>query len=377
MKNLLQRIPNSSGKQLILLLAVWMLIQIAVGFTLGIRPNLESLKYIREANNLLETGSFSAPRFIFYGFTTFVIAIGFKIGVGFPFVVALQLLWNLAALICWFFALSKTEKTKGAAFITALVLMFCIPYQTWNFYLYTESFFYSNTLLFFAACIHFQKRLTTSGIILQLFVLAFAIVSRPLGILLLPCWLLYIMIQIQSKRGRALFTIALATGGGISLFIINTILSTISDWSVLRPFAEGHVICDMPGNKTLDLGGISKGAPLIQLCTYLLNYPGHFIILASERIFAFFFLIRSYYSNAHNFFLIFMSLILYIPLIPQLVKRKMHDPTFYLSFVITIFFATTIAFQCDDYHNRFYLTLVPMLLHVGLFRAINSTKPIK
>lgn len=376
MRTILQRILVSQSWQLSVLLIAWILTQLVLGLNLGIRPELESLKYIREARNLLETGSFSAPRFMFYGFTSSIIAIGFKTGLGFPLVVALQLLWNLAASISLFYALGKIEKIKGAALITTLILVFCIPYQTWNFYLYTESFFYSNTLLFFAACTYFQKHISTKGILAQFVALSMAIFSRPLGILLLPCWLFFLMMQIPSRKGRNWFIIALLSGGLISTFVINTILSTISDWSVLRPFAEGHIICDMPGSQSIDLSSIDKGTPLEQLWEYVTTYPGHLISLASKRLSAFFLLARPYYSSLHNAVLLLLVVLLYIPPILQLFKTKTWSSLTYLSCAIIAVFTITVALQCDDYHNRFHNTLIPVWLTVGLFGQINGSKKL-
>jgi hypothetical protein len=281
---------------------------------------------------------------------------------------------NVLSVIFFFKALSRIQKNRHTAFITALLLVACIPYHLWNVYLYTESIFYSFTLLFFSACLYFQK-LSISKILLQGFFLCGAILSRPLGVLLLPCWIIYLIVTVEDKKIRTgLYLISLGSAVIFSL-ITNTILQHIQGWEILQPAEKGYIICDVPSTDAMDLGKFKNRAPLLQVSSYILQHPMHFAELAAKRLKAFLLLTREYYSNIHNLGLLLLAGILYIPFIANIFLGKLtihQRPGWLLSIALVSFFSIAIMVQCDDYHNRFHHALIPVFLYAGIFRFLDK-----
>lgn len=363
---------TSKRNQIILLLIIWATVQLYLYFSTGIQPVLESLKYIGAAEHLLNTGSLPEKRYFFYLTTTLTIAACLKTGVGFTGVVIIQLLFNLLASLSFYNALHRLQNQSMSAFITTLLLLLCLPYQIWNFYLYTESLFYSFTLLFFSSCL--RQHLKISLIALQFMLLSLAVLSRPLGILLLPCWTLFLIAQAPKKIRLYLFGALLLTGI-VVIFVVNLILGNISDWQVLKPAEYHYIICDIPTGITLLPDTIKSQPPLSQLFLYIKSYPAQFLSLALKRLNAFFFLTRPYYSPLHNVYLVFFCATLYIPIFFYLcliITKKFNNiKGIYISLLIILFFSLAICLQCDDYHNRFHHALIPVFLFLGSFKFLD------
>lgn len=368
----------SCRNQLIVIVLAWLIVQITLFILTGIKPVLESLKYINAAKQLITTGTLPEIRYLFYLSTTLVIAFCLQLKLGYVGVVFFQLIINFLATIHFYHALKKVQRHSFSALITTLLLILCIPYQSWNFYLYTESLFYSFTLLFFASCIS-TKIMTAKTIFIQFTWLLFAIISRPLGILFLPCWLLF-LINKSKRQTKPYLIIGLFIGSAFFLFIANLILGNIRDWQILKPAEFNYIICDIPTDSKNDLQHLKDKTPIVQLVRYVIAYPTDFIRLVVERLAAFYLLVRSYYSKFHNLYLLFLCCILYVPIVINAFnnfKRKTYFKNLYLSSLILLMFTFAISLQCDDYHNRFHHTLIPVFAYCGLFYLLDDKLLLK
>ena len=351
---------------------MWVATQTGLFFFFGINSDLESLKYIRAAENLLQNGHFPEVRYFFYLTTTLVIALGLKTGAGFTGVVIIQLIINFIATFRFYFALKHLEKKRFSAFITTLLLVTFFPYQAWNYYLFTESLFYSSALLFFASCLMYTT-ITRKAIAVQLLFLVLTIISRPLGIVFLPCWILFI--ARKQKINFALFLTLFVSAAVVAVVVCNIILGNIGDWEILKPAEYGYIICDIPSRAYMSLSPFKQHSPLLQLWLFVINYPSYFLQLTVDRLQAFFFLIRSYYSASHNLYLAAYAAIFLAPAVVNLFlyrKKIFTTATSLLSFLIVAAFSTAIMLQCDDYHNRFHHAIIPVFLYCGAFLLLEK-----
>jgi hypothetical protein len=167
----------------------------------------------------------------------------------------------------------------------------------------------------------------------------------------------------------AYLIIASVASSIIFIFISNFILGNIKDWNILMPAEYNQVICDMPVGNTLNLHYLKSKPPVVQLLSYISIYPQKFGTLALQRLYFFFFLIRPYYSKFHNIYLCLLSLILYIPLAVNFILpkcKRMFSTALYPISVIVVF-CIAVSLQCDDYHNRFHHTIIPIFLYCGTF----------
>lgn len=352
------------------IVVTWTAAQLISWVIFGIVTELEGLKYIHAADYLLQNGSFPETRYWFYSVTTGLIALSKLLHTGYWPVFFLQLTYSLTAHLVFYKSLkSLSTEQDQAPLLTTLLLCCILPYQRWNLTLYTESVFYSSVLLFFASCILFQK-ISFKNSTIQLLLLLLVILSRPLGILLLIPWIVYLFLR--SPAGyRLYFLILIAAGGIILLTVSNLILSSIGDWNILAPFQEGYIICDLSSSDTIKLHSNPEATPLQQLFLYLQQHPGHFLRMSFKKTAAFFLLVRPYYSTFHNLALYLLAGLLYLPVLIVLLKKKFNTLSITALSIVLIVWSAVIL-QCDDYHSRFHLMLIPIFLFLGVFRLLQS-----
>src|SRR5688572_9922136 len=103
------RIQNllSGRKGFFMVLFVWLLAELVWYMVFGVLYQLESRKYINEANYLLKHHSLSQQRFLFYLPTILVIAFSFTVKAGLTGALIILLLYNLFAYYRFFLALKK------------------------------------------------------------------------------------------------------------------------------------------------------------------------------------------------------------------------------------------------------------------------------
>jgi hypothetical protein len=329
----------------------------------GVVTELEAAKYIEEAHRYIDTGAFSAPRFYFYSATIFIMAFAIKIHIGMFGAFIVQALLNLFAYIIFYKALTKIFQSPFTPILIIFYLLAFSPYQSWVVFLYTESIFFSSILILISVLILYKPDSLKNTLFIGL-ALFFTLISRPLGILLGVGVYLYFFYNANKK-----WKIFIACGSVVMIalgyFFINTIFSSIHDWHITQAFEEESIICDLPAKQPyqkLDL--VKTGSPVYQLWYYLTHNFYHFLRFAGIKLQYFFLMTRNYYSSIHNFFLLLNALPVYLLALGSFFIKKQYFSKGIIAFlVITILvYAATIVFQCDDYHNRFILSIYPFFV---------------
>lgn len=330
----------------------------------GIVSDLEASKYINEAKLLIKNGSFSASRYWFYSITIFIIAIALKLKIGLTGAFVLQALLNLFSYLIFYKALKKIFKLPLIAFFIVLYLLVFWPYQSWVVFLFTESAFFS-LILILASLMIIYKPNNLKNISIVCLGLVPLLLARPLGIIFLVSIYFYFFYCANRK-----WKIILGAGSAaiifFGLFAVNTIFSTITDWTITKAFEQESIICNLP---TTTLSGVKlnlslNGGPAYQLFYYITHNFFHFLHFAGLKLQYFFLMTRPYYSNAHNNFLLINLIPLYLLAGAGFFIKKMQPDKAITVFSLTtiILYAITIVIQCDDFHNRFILSIYPFFV---------------
>ncbi|RZK11206.1 MAG: hypothetical protein EOO46_07580 [Flavobacterium sp.] len=352
----------TTRKEYLIISLLWLFFQTLWYFYLGVEFGLESLKYIREAQYFIEHHHFSQSRYLFYGTTIFIIAFANTLHLGLYGALLIIMAINLACYIFFFKALKGFFENNIPAFLVVVLLMSFWPYQSWSLYLFTECMFFSMVLLLFGYLLKMKGKALTSQVSLTMaFILFLLIISRPLGILFVLPTLLFLFFKL-SRRQRFYFLVS----GGIFLILLNFVMqvvfTTTPDWNMTRALTEDSFICDMPradAKSQLDL--TNHPNQFYQLFYYVTHNFSHFTGLAITRLKYFFLMVRDYYSTFHNLYLIVYLVLFYGSLViggRRIIKALPKGLNWFFASSI-ILFASAIALQCDDYHNRFFLTLTP------------------
>ena len=346
-----------------LVVALWSFFQAIWYWYLGVEFGLESSKYIEEAQFVLDNHHLSQSRYLFYFATIAVIALAKILHLGLYGALLIIMVINLACYLYLFKALRNLFSSRMPALLTVGILLSFWPFQSWSLFLFTECLFYSLVLVLFSHLLLFQKLdgkfLIRTGLILCLLT-----ITRPLGILFCVPTLLFVFFKL-SKRQRLIFFLAGLLFLVLLNFVVQVVFTTTSDWNMTRALTEDSIICDMPRNDaTSHLDLTQHPNQFYQLFYYVTHNFSHFAGLALIRLKYFFLLTRTYYSSFHNIYLIVYLIFIYGGILTGLKRmtRFLSPSMNWFLFSSIFIFAATIALQCDDYHNRFFLTLTPFLV---------------
>lgn len=329
----------------------------------GVVTELEAAKYITEANLYLNTGSFSAPRFYFYCATIFIMVFAIKAGIGMLGAFIIQALLNLFAFIIFHKALSRIFESSFTPILIIFYLLAFSPYQSWIVFLYTESVFFSTVLILISVLI-LCKPDNFKNILMIILALCFTFISRPLGILFGVGVYLYFFYTAE-KKWKIIIACSSVVLIVISYFFINTVFLSIHDWTITQGFEEESIICDMPASPPYQKLDLDKtGSPVYQLWYYLSHNFSHFLRFAGIKLQYFFLMTRDYYSSLHNYFLLLNVIPVYLLAVCSFFVRRQYFGKEIIVFITStiLIYTLAIVFQCDDYHNRFILSIYPLFV---------------
>jgi hypothetical protein len=366
-----------------ILLLVWLLVNLFILLHRGIYLQGESAKYIHQAHLLLETGRVETPNFWLYFLQIALIACCIKVHLGFYFIIILQLAVNLSAMLCFCRTTASLFQNKNTAIAGTLLLIFNYPYQEFNSFLYTESFFYSFTLIL-ACYLTRIKTPTTRNLTLTVLLVTLICFTRPTGLLFLPPTFLYLLFVCYKNRDpfpKIALLAALSVG---FLLLLDKALRGGGELDLMLPFRDEQVICGvptLPGPAPIQTA--ANGNSIYGLLYYVIHNPAQFIRLAAGKTLAFFGLCRSYYSTSHNICLLLYFQGIHLAAlagIGYMIKR--HKAAFFLYATFIALTWVTVMLTCDDWHNRFYLSISPFVILLSmpaiqrLFILINTRSTV-
>ena len=136
----------------------------------------------------------------------------------------------------------------------------------------------------------------------------------------------------------------------------------------MLPARDERIICGVPTLPDfVKIDESTNGNSLYGLLYYITHNFSQFVRLAFYRSIAFFGVIRPYYSSVHKIYLLLLFLPLYLMMILSLKNWMKNNPALLLYCFTLIFFTwVTVILSCDDWHNRFFLTVSPYLVVLAL-----------
>jgi hypothetical protein len=142
------------------------------------------------------------------------------------------------------------------------------------------------------------------------------------------------------------------------------------------PFEKENIICGVPTTDHAKIKTFEKGNSVQGILYYIFNNEKQFFRLSKLKTISFFGLLRNYYSRLHNVFLVLFFYPFYLLSFAgawRMFRRK--EPTFYYLLAIILLYWITTLLTCDDWHNRFILTVFPFIFLIG-FSALIKGKSI-
>jgi hypothetical protein len=366
-----------------ILLVLWLLLNSFLLLHRGIFLHHESAKYIDQARLFLATGAPESANFWLYIVQILLIAFSIKFHLGFFFVVLVQLFFNLVALAFFYQTVRYIFGDARTAFAAAFLLLANYCYQEFNTYLYTESLFYSFTLIF--SCYLIRIRTLTikkvSAVIAMLLIICF---TRPTGLLFVPPAFLYLFLVFFRNMAAWKKTALLAGIGILFLFGLNLALGSGGGLDFMLPFRDDRIICGLPTLPAFQpIKTAANGNSLYGLLYYITHNTAQFLRLAGLKSAAFWGVARKWYSTRHNVYLIVFFGAIHLMTLTSLGYWFRDNPNI-LCYLLSAIGLTwlTVMLTCDDWGNRFYLNITPFLIILAmptlqkLLRAPSKNLPI-
>ena len=356
----------------LILFSLWLIIQSCLLWHYGVVTYLEADKYISQAQYFIQHGTLSTNNYWLYSTEVFLIVAAIKLHLGFAVIAILQLLLNLFS--TWMFyklALFFLKKETLASFATILFII-NIPYQIYNSFLFTESIFYSLTIIYSSYLLRLQ-RLAVKNILVLILLLALMSVTRPTGILFFGATALYIFFRFLNKLSLLVKILIVACSLIIFIGTLNIMMNTGGSLDFMLPFKKENIICGVNTNNNVEINTIEKGNSLQGIVYYIYNNKDQFFKLARLKTISFFGLIRNYYSTFHNVFLVIFFYPFYLLSLIGLWKmcKRKKPELIYLVTIFLLYWITTML-TCDDWHNRFILTAMPFIFLIAFAAFTNE-----
>jgi hypothetical protein len=356
------RFNLTRGKATLLLAVIWVAVQAVLVYTNHVGTIHEAEKYITEARNLADGQGLGNRKYIFYILPIFLIFISTKANLGFSLAIGIQLAANALATLAFFKTAQHIWGNRLKSVITTLLYITFIPLQQWNSFLYTESLFYSLCVLFIYLTVVYPPYKTRPPLAL-IAVILLMVFTRPMGLFIIPVLLFSLLYKIQiSKKVKWLITLATA----ILLYTtLNFLYNSGSGMNILLPQTEGMVLCDVGQAIATDhLTLPTTHNPINSLALFIFYNPVYFSKLALLRLISFFNLTRQEYSFGHNLYFSCYMVFLYVLTFVSywFSKTTAIKPLRYTFLPILLILAAGVMLQCNEYNNRFSLTLFPWFI---------------
>lgn len=349
--------------QFFIVAGVWLLLQVLLIKQFGLVTNFEASKYLEQANVLLANGAYTTNNFIFYSTEILLIAFCLKLGISLWFVALVQLLLNALSLMVFFRMVERLTNNNLVAFVATLLLAGMYYYQLYNVHLFTESLFFSFTI-FFTSYLFLCNRLKIKSVLFITLGILLLTLTRPTGLLFLPATVFFIIFRFSRKKALPIFLVTILGGLTVFYFLLNAALGSGGEFDFLLPYTEEHIICGVPTALKPNIISLPVEKNSVEgLWHIIIDNGSLFFRLAKDRFLAFWGVQRSYFSFGHNLFVAIYFYTLYIFIFVGLRKmiRYLLPQTVFL--VTYIFLVTcTVLLSCDEWHNRFLYSILPLLL---------------
>lgn len=336
--------------------------------------------YYREAKNIWEQGKITENRLYLYSGYILIRALSVKTGFPDMAMYLIQLLLNGLATISFFKLNSKLTQNFGISVLATFLLITSFHYQRWTAHLITETVFSSIAIIFTWILFTWSFRQWYHYLFLAV-AFIWLVFTRPSGLYFLMIMLPLLILYFRLHEKPFLTLLVLATGLTTFFIMAQAGMKNAIGLDFIKPFAEKHVICNIPDPavKTL-ISPTTAGQTFQEVGQYIYQNPGSSLELMGKRFISFWNMQRPYYSRAHNVFLgVFYSLLYFFAVTGLFVLHKKNKLFFAYVTAMMIIFSLSVMLTCDDWNSRFFVPLVPFVITcaaIGILHFLGKINPL-
>ena len=363
--------PEQYPRRAVVFLALlWLLIQSAMLWYLGIRSGSDTEVYVNAAHALLE-GHFPEGRLLWYSSYIVLLAAIFKLGGGLAQVVAVQIfLSGLAAIFLWG-ATDRLTKDARISCLSVFLYLAWFKIHQWNIFIYTESVFTSLAIIAFSSWVLSRKwwhyGLSTLFIIITFF-------TRPTGFSFVAGWLIFGLATLPFNT-RLKWAVA-AIGLCISLLLLHFMLK---DFVLIESYAKAEIIYP-----NISLGirppdelyiPAEERSTLERLLLFASCNPVYFVKISMIKLLLFFGNVKPYFSVLHNLLIVLLLYPLYYFAVRGYRNFPAQRPEKYFILGFILAQACTVMLTSENWDGRFLVPVLPfifVLSAAGLNHTFNK-----
>lgn len=363
--------------QLIFLGVIWLSFQVLFLWKNGIVITGEAGKYINQATLFLNSGKFSSQKFLFYSIQILLIAFCLKLQFSFLFVVFIQVIVNGISILFFYKLVSKLSCSPLLPFFSTVYFLLFFYYHIYNTFLYTESLFFSFSVIY-TYFLFTRENFNAKNFLLILLFLALLYFTRPTGIFFLPATFLFIVIKFSPRNA---YTIILIVSVAVIIafyFLLNYSLHSGGEFDFLLPYLKENIICGVSTIQQQHNFSVPVEKNSIAGLLYIITH--HFQLFARlgfQKLLSFFGIYRPFYSSFHNIFAMSYFYVLYIIIITGIKNLFVNYKAEVWFLLCNIWLmAISVMVSCDEWSNRFILSVLPSILLLGVISIENNRKRI-
>ena len=327
---------------------LWMVVNIALFFLIGVELAFEGEKYIDDANTIISTNSININR-LFYSIYPIIIAISIIIGTGLYGVIIFQLVLSAISTFLIYSIGLNLYSSKKVALYTTIIYIITILIQQWNLFLFTESIFISTSIILYYLVYNFNPNRNTNYILLSILLLILSFL-RPNGVLFI--FPLAYMLSIYASKFKTIYKIIPPFIVIIIIVVLNIVFN--------RDNLSFHL--NISNNYKWIIGGYDY------LSVHSSGSIYDEIKLILMRLLVFLTNWRPFFSLTHMITVIPVLLVIYM-LFFMGIKRfyKINKPFLYFLLITIIVFTLFTIFTFVNWHGRFLAIILPAVIIVSGF----------
>ena len=334
----------------------------------------DSVRYIEGANNILNFKIPDGKGTSYLGYIFFLVPFQY-FAIDLSYVVLFQIFLTLISSYC-LYKISKELSSPLGATISLGFYLFYFPLQIRNFYILTETIFVCTIIFIIYLIVFYRKKLIPTLIFL---VILFLLI-RPHGIIILPTISLSLIFWSYKTKNKKIFYLLIF----FSLIMLYPTLTLLDHYleneDIINKIINRGIIYgyDNPNNYLNFVQPLDKSNSLISLLLFLQNNMAIFIESFFKKLIFFFLRTRPYYSELHNFYIIFFNLLYYPLAIYGLFKFNLKNNIYYYFMIFYIVvLSLSVGFSFADWSGRYSIYILPVIFIFSGIGVSNIQKKIK
>jgi len=363
---------SKSSLPLIIILFAWVVVNVILFSTTGIKIVSDSPRYLEYANGLASGFYVERHNFWYVGYAFYLLIVFKVFGAGVTGAVIGQYCFAFLAVIALYRTAFPLSRSTLSSVITCLLFIAFADISLWNSYILTESLYTSFICfsIFFLVTVHKHKP-NAINISMAIVTVVFTFFIKPTGIALLAAVLGTISYEMFRRMAGGMVRVTILFSCAAVLFLLaNSMMTT---YGIMENYQSGEVIYDVrtytgdyPVNGLTidppsDLYVPGSPQPVVRVLLFMLYCPVYWMKLFSLKVFYLLTHTRPFWSAFHNVYSLLLLLPSYVLVFKAFIDKRVDRQTIFFSVVFLLIHIVSVGVTSEDWDGRFLIPMLPVV----------------